>query len=107
MVVEAQEGRTNGIGRAPQAERVSARTAIPEHASQQDLILIHGAHSYKSAKKTDLEIIVEEHLNTNSSTLSKDAKLTPFYTIAEIKSPAEKKPRQRRQTIKAQDIEPL
>ena len=59
-------------------------------------------HSYKSAKKNDLELILEEHLNKNQ--LTKDAKLAPFYATANPNSPApEKKPKQRRQTLKPRE----
>lgn len=102
MAVEDEETRTIRVGGTSQFERVSASLRLTNAAGSPKR-----DHSYKSAKKNELELIVEEHLNKNSGTLAKDAKVTPFYTVAEIKSPAEKKPRQRRQTLRAQETEPL
>ena len=48
--------------------------------------------------------MLEEDLNKNESSYSKDAKLAPFYASADLKpAPSEKKPKQRRQTLKARE----
>ena len=68
-------------------------------------------------KKIDLEVALEEHLRANSSKLSSDSKVAPFFYTVDPLSPVkqdpatgtvqtaerEKKPRARRQTIKARE----
>lgn len=62
-------------------------------------------------------MVLEEHLRNNSSALSKDPKVEAFYQGVDPASPVkhergtvtgEKKPRQRRQTLKArEETDPL
>ena len=68
-------------------------------------------------KKIDLEVALEEHLRSNSSKLASDPKVAPFFYTVDPLSPVkqnpatgtvktvekEKKPRARRQTIKARE----
>ena len=64
--------------------------------------------SYAKAKKNDLELMIEEFLNSNKSALSKDNLVAPFYGNPEGSSPeVEKKKPRRRQTIKAKETEPV
>ncbi len=69
--------------------------------------------SVERYKKIDLEVALEEHLRANSSKLSSDSKVAPFFSTVDPLSPVkqdpmtgtaqEKKPRARRQTIKARE----
>lgn len=69
--------------------------------------------SVERYKKIDLEVALEEHLRANSSKLSSDSKVAPFFYTVDPLSPVkqdpatgtvqEKKPRARRQTIKARE----
>lgn len=72
-------------------------------------------NSVERYKKTDLEVALEEHLRANSSRLSADSRVAPFFYTVDPLSPVkqdaatgtvqtvEKKPRARRQTIKARE----
>ena len=74
-------------------------------------------NSVERYKKIDLEVALEEHLRANSSKLSSDSKVAPFFYTVDPLSPLkqdpttravqtvekEKKPRARRQTIKARE----
>ena len=69
--------------------------------------------SVEKYKKIDLEVALEEHLRANSSKLSSDSKVAPFFYTVDPLSPVkqdpatgtaqEKKPRARRQTLKARE----
>lgn len=87
------------------------------------------AHSVERYKKIDLEVALEEHLRANGSKLAGDARVAPFFYTVDPLSPVkqdpatgsgrstgqqqqqqqaavgerEKKPRARRQTIKARE----
>ena len=65
-------------------------------------------HSYAKAKKNELELMIEDFLNTNKSNLAKDTLVAPFYGNLEPGSPEpEKKKPRRRQTMKAIESESL
>lgn len=71
-------------------------------------LLTTGVNSYAKAKKNELELMIEDFLNSNKSNLAKDTLVAPFYGNLELSSPeAEKKKPRRRQTIKAKETEPL
>ena len=60
--------------------------------------------SYENYRKTELEIALDEHLNANRSSLSKEQKLADYYKRLsgdEVKRPA----RSRRQTRPKEEIE--
>ena len=69
--------------------------------------------SVERYKKIDLEVALEEHLRANSSKLASDSKVAPFFYTVDPLSPVkqdpatgtapEKKPRARRQTLKARE----
>ena len=74
-------------------------------------------HSVERYKKIDLEVALEEHLRANSTKLSSDSKVAPFFSTVDPLSPVkqnpltgtvqtaekEKRPRARRQTLKARE----
>ena len=72
-------------------------------------------NSVERYKKIDLEVALEEYLRANSAKLSSDSKVAPFFYTVDPLSPVkqdpatgtvqavEKKPRARRQTIKARE----
>lgn len=74
-------------------------------------------NSVERYKKIDLEVALEEHLRANSSKLSSDSKVAPFFYTVDPLSPTkqdpatgtvqtvekERKPRARRQTLKARE----
>lgn len=67
--------------------------------------------SHTKYKKSDLEMVIEQRLRENQSTLENDPKVSAFFQGVDPASPVkhnpgpaeEKKPRQRRQTIKAKE----
>ena len=79
------------------------------------LTLHIATNSVERYKKIDLEVALEEHLRANSSKLASDSKVAPFFYTVDPLSPVkqdpatgtvqttEKKPRARRQTIKARE----
>ena len=76
-------------------------------------LTLNNLDSVERYKKIDLEVALEEHLRANSSKLSSDSKVAPFFYTVDPLSPVkqdpatgtgqEKKPRARRQTIKARE----
>ncbi|CAF9936209.1 hypothetical protein IMSHALPRED_010498 [Imshaugia aleurites] len=91
-----------------QQQRKGALTEIADHV---------GLKNVERYRKIDLEVALEEHLRANSSKLSSDSKVAPFFYTVDPLSPVkqdpatgtvqtvekEKKPRARRQTIKARE----
>ncbi|KAL2037586.1 hypothetical protein N7G274_009699 [Stereocaulon virgatum] len=70
-----------------------------------------GLKNYEKFKKSDLEMVLEEHLRANQSSLAKDPRVSPFYQGVDPASPvkhnpgvAESKPK-RRQTIKRDEVD--
>ncbi|KAF6220431.1 hypothetical protein HO133_002863 [Letharia lupina] len=91
-----------------QQQRKGALTEIADHV---------GLKNVERYKKIDLEVALEEHLRANSSKLSSDSKVAPFFYTVDPLSPTkqdpatgtvqtvekERKPRARRQTLKARE----
>ena len=87
---------------------------LPAPSSSHRSLTLNSVERYK---KIDLEVALEEYLRANSSKLSSDSKVAPFFYTVDPLSPVkqdpatgtvqtvekEKKPRARRQTIKARE----
>lgn len=102
-----------------------ARPPFPSPSSVFSLSQLYGTsfsltlhiatNSVERYKKIDLEVALEEYLRANSSKLASDSKVAPFFYTVDPLSPVkqdpatgtvqttEKKPRARRQTIKARE----
>ena len=65
-------------------------------------------YSYEKYKKLDLEMVLEEHLRANQSSLATDPKVAPFYQGVDPASPVKHslgvaQKQRRKQTIKSNE----